>query len=256
MLHNKRHITQLVLSVFGGVLLSSVFSVAHASTTQSPFALSDLSISSPALTATPFSQTNTHLFEHLNERFRQNHQQAITLAQPKDKGKRTTETISLSPTPTESSLITETIIATKTEVTPTLTPTATPNTPQTNTPISMATAGGLNADVLFSMSNTHRIAIGLPVFQQDQRVCTLAQERAPEIGAEIAEGHMHSGKNSHNFPYWFTENIISMNSEAAAFDWWIHDEIHREALEGQYTYSCVACSGNSCVQEFTNFAPK
>ncbi len=154
-----------------------------------------------------------------------------------------------------------------TEETPTPTPSPTPQTPaaKSTTQITISTAGsgsntstggGLNADVLFSMSNSYRTSHGLVAFQKDERVCSLAAQRAPEIGAEISEGHMHSGKNSHNFPFWFTENIISMNSEAAAFNWWINDPIHHDAIVGNYTNSCVACSGNSCVQEFTNFQGK
>jgi len=102
------------------------------------------------------------------------------------------------------------------------------------------------------MSNSYRVGKGLASFQKDERVCSLAAARAPEIGAEISEGHMHSGKNSHNAGFSFTENIITMNSEAAAFNWWINDTIHRVQIEANNKYSCVACSGNACVQEFSN----
>ena len=153
-------------------------------------------------------------------------------------------------------------------VTPTLAPsptptpiksgptTAPPTTTQPTQTGSNTSNGGLNADVLFSMSNNYRAGRGLPPFQTDARICSLAAQRAPEIAAEISEGHMHSGKNSHNFPYWFNENIITMRSEAEAFNWWVNDPIHHDAIVGNYTHSCVACSGTACVQEFTNFQPK
>ncbi len=115
---------------------------------------------------------------------------------------------------------------------------------------------GLNADVLFNLSNSYRVSKGLSIFQKDARVCSLAVARAPQIGLEIAEGRMHAGKNSHNFSYWFNENIISMRTEQEAFNWWVGDPIHHAAIVGDYTYSCVACKGDSCVQEFTNFQPK
>ncbi|HSW48266.1 MAG TPA: CAP domain-containing protein [Candidatus Saccharimonadales bacterium] len=159
--------------------------------------------------------------------------------------------ISASPT----SILSPTNTSTPIKSDPPLSPTVTP-TPQTIQTGSNSSNGGLNADALFSMSNSYRKSHGLAEFQTDARVCTLAAQRAPEIGAEIAEGHMHSGKNSHNFPYWFNENIISMNSEAAAFNWWVNDPIHHDAIVGAYANSCVACSGNSCVQEFTNFQGK
>lgn len=139
---------------------------------------------------------------------------------------------------------------------PTKTPTPTPVTtaqPPTNAPLSN---GGLNADVLFDMSNAYRASQGLPPFQKDARACELAVARAPEINAEVANGNMHAGMYGRNLPYWNTENIIAMAGEQAAFNWWINDGIHHAAIVGNYTYSCVACSGNSCAQEFTNFQPK
>lgn len=156
----------------------------------------------------------------------------------------------ISPTPTPSPTITPTpTLAPETSITP---PTSQTQSTGSNT----STGGGLNADVLFSMSNNYRAGLGLPAFQKDERVCSLAAQRAPEIGAEISEGHMHSGKDSHNFTYRFTENIIDFRSEAEAFNWWINDHIHRVQIEAQNTHSCVACAGTACVQEFTNFQGK
>ncbi len=160
--------------------------------------------------------------------------------------------------------------------TPTLTPTPSPTvsiaTPSpTSTPIPTASptapvapastegnasTGGLNADVLFSMSNNYRASKGMATQQTDARICSLAQARAPQIAAEIAEGHMHSGKDSHGFPYRFTENIITMRSEAEAFNWWVNDYIHKVQIEENNTHSCVACAGNACTQLFTSFQPK
>ncbi len=140
--------------------------------------------------------------------------------------------------------------------TPTPQPTATPTpVPQPSSPI-LSTPGGLNADKLFSMANSYRAERGLPAFQKDERSCQLAAARAPEIAEEVATGTMHSGLQARNLPYWNTENIISMRTEEEAFTWWINDDIHRRAIEGNFTYSCVACSGNSCAQEFTNYQPK
>ena len=149
------------------------------------------------------------------------------------------------------------------QVLPTAAPIATPAltlTP-TETPTPIITVSpqhpiGLNADKLFTLANNYRKSLGLNELLKDDRTCALANARAPEIGAEIANGTMHSGMRARNLPFWNSENIISMGSEDAAFNWWIHDQIHKEAIEGAYTYSCVACAGYSCVQEFTNFSPK
>lgn len=142
---------------------------------------------------------------------------------------------------------------------PTITPTDTPKptpTPQTTIITSPSNPGGLNADVLFDMVNSYRSSKGLPAFQKDDKTCSLASSRAPEVANEVASGTMHSGLRARNLPYWNTENIISMRNETEAFNWWINDQIHREAIESNNTYSCVACSGNSCAEEFTNYQPK
>ena len=150
---------------------------------------------------------------------------------------------------------------------PTIKPTNTPlptdkpkliiNSPSPEVKVSTPVVSfGLSADKIFSMVNAHRESLNLAAFQKDERACTLAEARAPEVGQEIAAGTMHKGMYGRNLPYWNTENIISMDSEEAAFNWWIHDYIHKVAIEGPYTYSCIACSGNNCAEEFTNFQPK
>ena len=158
--------------------------------------------------------------------------------------------IEATPTPTEE--------PTPTVVPPTIAPSPT-TIPQPTQPVaSTATGnpGGLNADLLFTMANAFRQRLGLPEFQKDDRVCSLAASRAPEIAAEIAGGYMHAGLYARNLPYWSTENIITMRTEDAAFNWWVNDPPHRAALAGNYTHSCVACVGNACAQEFTSFQPK
>jgi uncharacterized protein YkwD len=162
------------------------------------------------------------------------------------------------PTPTKSPTATPTKAPTPTQATPTpttkLSPTTAPAAPTAAS--SNTSTGGLNADVLFSMSNNYRTGKGLPPFQTDERICALASARAPQISAEISGGYMHAGKDSHGFPYWFTENIIEFRTEAEAFNWWVNDYIHRVQIEEPNTHSCVACSGNACVQLFTSFKPK
>ncbi len=127
---------------------------------------------------------------------------------------------------------------------------ATPANAQTSPP------PGLNADKIFDLINAHRTSKNLPALEKHPVSCELAVSRAPEIRAEIYGGYMHSGLRKRKLPYWNAENIISMRTEEAAVRWWINDYIHRVQLEGNYKYSCVACVGNSCAQEFTNFTPK
>ncbi len=115
----------------------------------------------------------------------------------------------------------------------------------------------LNADLLFEMANNHRVKIGLSPFEKDDRICKIAQDRGPALQNEIfGSGRMHSGFYALNLPYWATENIAGYNTEEQTFGFWVTDRIHKEAIEGDYKYSCVACYGNFCSQIFTNFAPK
>ncbi len=184
---------------------------------------------------------------------------ALTTPKPKEADQVASESSALeAETPTQTPSPTPTIAVTPIP-TSTPIPTALPTTPAPVAPASTGgntSTGGLNADVLFSMSNSYRAGKGLAPFQTDARICSLAQARAPQIAAEIAEGHMHSGKDSHGFPYRFIENIITMRSEAEAFNWWVNDYIHRVQIEENNTHSCVACAGNACVQHFTSFQPK
>lgn len=182
-----------------------------------------------------------------------------------------TETPPIDPTPTifaanlvEPKTLPSITPTTEPTVTPTKTPTPTPiekptetpNTPPPATPQSLANPGGLDAEKLFSMSNEFRAARGLPPFQKDERTCSLAASRAPEVAGEVASGTLHAGLAARALPYWNTENIISMNSEESAFNWWVNDPIHHDAIVGNFTYSCVACVGGNCAQEFTNYQPK
>jgi len=172
-----------------------------------------------------------------------------------------TPTITL-PQPTPTIYIQPTITVDPTQVA-VISPTAVPSQqPATTpavvsyTPVPQSNAGGLNAADIFSMVNSYRANLGLPAFQQDAKTCSLAQVRAPEVAGEVASGNYHAGLIAMNLSYWNTENIISMNSDQAAFNWWINDPIHHAAIVSNNTYSCIACSGNNCAEEFTSYQPK
>lgn len=118
-------------------------------------------------------------------------------------------------------------------------------------------SGSLSPDVLFDMINARRSEIGLPAYQKDDRVCQLAQERGPELAGEMSSGNLHAGFYGRNWPYWGSENMISLGSEQAAFNWWMNSALHRRAIENpNYTHSCGVCYGRNCAQIFTAFQPK
>jgi uncharacterized protein YkwD len=248
------------LCVVAGIFFSTAF-LAHASTLTLPqqYNYPGLTFSDPLMYTQPLSvpePTQALSFASQN-----------ALLITKDTKKKPLEELVISPTvaitnasiqnPTPTLYQPSTTI-TETLPSPTPQPTTTPTTPaqQTTVTTTQPNPGGLNADVLFSMVNSYRQSQGLPAFQQDAKTCSLAQQRAPQVDGEIAAGDMHAGLKALNLPYWNTENIISMNSEAAAFNWWLNDPIHHEAIVSNATYSCVACSGNACAEEFTSYVPK
>jgi uncharacterized protein YkwD len=120
-----------------------------------------------------------------------------------------------------------------------------------------AASHSLSSEVLFQKINNHRAKIGLPAFQKDERICQVAQSRAPELYREIfVTRRMHQGFYGRKLPYWATENMIHQNTEDQAFNWWMRSYIHRKAIQGNYKYACGACSGKSCAMIFTSFQPK
>jgi uncharacterized protein YkwD len=130
-------------------------------------------------------------------------------------------------------------------------------TKQTARPIPPQSLTSLNPDIIFTLINGHRASIGKAPFQKDDRICAIAQSRAPELYNEIFVTHtMHQGFYARNLPFWATENMAHYKDETTIVAWWLNSPIHRRAIEGDYTYSCGACAGNSCNQIFTSFQPK
>lgn len=151
-------------------------------------------------------------------------------------------------------LIHSTPIPTKTPI-PTPSPTLSEQTAVANKAISKPSS--LNSELLFIMINNHRISIGKPPFEKDERLCSLARERGPELYDEIFVNYnVHAGLNNRNLPYWITENMAHYDTEEKVFNWWMNSSLHKSAIEGDFKYSCGECYGNSCAQLFTSWVPK
>lgn len=114
----------------------------------------------------------------------------------------------------------------------------------------------VNADTLFSIVNNYRTSIGLPPFEKDSVICDIAKKRGPELDREVETGTIHAGFYALNLPYWATENMKYGGNEQEMFNWWLNSPIHRNAIEGNYKYSCGECFGHSCNQIFTNYQQK
>lgn len=117
-------------------------------------------------------------------------------------------------------------------------------------------AFALDQELLFSMVNSKRAEVGLASFEKHPEVCSVAQSRGPQLLPELQGGYLHAGFWNRNLPYWATENMIWFDSETSAVNWWLNSYVHRSAIYGSYKYSCLVCSGNACVQIFTNLTPK
>lgn len=114
-----------------------------------------------------------------------------------------------------------------------------------------------NPDLILQMINIHRKTKSLPAFEKHPDLCKLAESRAPELHNEIfGSSWIHAGFYNRDIPYWITENMASYPTEEAVVQWWLGSTVHRAAIEGDYQYSCGACSANSCAQLFTSFSPK
>lgn len=141
----------------------------------------------------------------------------------------------------------------------TIAPSMVPN-PMQQAPLDMYPADGANLDsnLIHDLINAHRAAIGKPGFQKDPALCQLAQVRSVELHGELFEGkgYLHSGLYNRNLPYWITENAKYGSNEAGTVRWWLNSPIHRSAIEGDYSYSCGACTGTKCTQLFTSYTPK
>ncbi len=135
----------------------------------------------------------------------------------------------------------------------------TPPTPLVTPAVSVieTNTATLSADLLFSLTNTHRAEIGLPAFEHDVQVCSVADSRKYEMVDEIFSTHnLHAGFYAKNLPYWATENLIWQHTEKEALNWWLNSPIHRSAIEGNYKYACGVCNGEVCNMVFTNYEPK
>lgn len=115
----------------------------------------------------------------------------------------------------------------------------------------------LDSELILKLINDQRNKLKLPAFEKDQKLCTLALYRGPQLYDEIFNtGKLHFGLYDLNLPYWITENMAYFDSEQLVVQWWMRSFIHRSAILGDFKYSCGVCVGNACAQLFTNYIPK
>jgi hypothetical protein len=109
-----------------------------------------------------------------------------------------------------------------------------------------------DARIIFDKVNGHRQSIGMPPLAEDPELCGYAAERAPEINDEIFGGsYVHAGYRQRGLSaLGIVENQVGMGSVDANFNWWMSSGLHRGSIEGNFSGTCVACVGPSCIQLF------
>lgn len=115
----------------------------------------------------------------------------------------------------------------------------------------------LNAKFLTLLINEWRIGQKLKPYVTDDRLCSLSNDRV--LKDERFDNHKGQKGRVYD-PYYaipkgvtISENIGISTSEYLLLQSWLASPTHAEALRHDYKYSCVACSGDYCVQEFSNF---
>jgi uncharacterized protein YkwD len=176
-----------------------------------------------------------------------------TVTQPTPKPSATAETKDSKNLSPEEKILEETKTASKAAQDKTESPSPSPTALPSTTPVA---SGNSNSEAMFQMVNDYRAKLGLKAFEKDERICKIAEGRAPQVNGELESGNLHKGFRDLNLPYWASENIAAYSTIEQDFKFWISDYIHKKAIESDNKYSCVACSGASCSQIFTSFVSK
>lgn len=116
---------------------------------------------------------------------------------------------------------------------------------------------GLDEGKLWSLIQEWRQSQGLKPYIKDQRLCSVAEQRLPEIRNEWS--HDKFEKRFSNAQYWpydyeIAENLAQgFDSEKNLLESWLSSSSHRKILNYSYTYSCIETSDGYAVQVFANF---
>lgn len=107
----------------------------------------------------------------------------------------------------------------------------------------------LNADKLFSEINIWRTEVGKKPYTKLDSLCEIANKRVKQI----VNNFTHSQFSKLEYPSTLSENLAkNPNGEEKTIDMWLNSKSHREALESNYTYSCIATEGTYAVQIFSS----
>lgn len=106
---------------------------------------------------------------------------------------------------------------------------------------------------LWQIINNWQIKQGWEPYIENDYLCILAKERLEETRTDWS----HKGFEKYIGTFKYTnlgENLVrDYATEEEAFRAWLTSPPHRKNLTDYYTYSCLRCEGNRCVQLFLNY---
>lgn len=111
----------------------------------------------------------------------------------------------------------------------------------------------LDSNKLWSLVNEHRIKLGLKPFIKDQRLCEIANIRSIDIQKDYSHDQFIPRLPKDSLNQIYSENIVSAINEDLALKGWLVSTPHRKAIDGNWTYSCIATNGSFAVQIFSSF---
>ena len=112
----------------------------------------------------------------------------------------------------------------------------------------------LDENKLFDLVNIYRQSKGLSMLTKSVVTCGIATLRVNEIQNDFShDGFRRNSQkwiNSYNLSY-LGENLAEdYSSEEIVLSKWLKSSKHRENLMDDYSYSCMRCKNNKCVQIF------
>lgn len=106
---------------------------------------------------------------------------------------------------------------------------------------------------LWRMINEYEAGNNLRPFIESPKVCMMAEKRLIETKTNWS----HAGFYIHLNDFTYTrigENLVKgYYSEQSTFQAWLNSPLHKKNLTSGYTYSCLRCEENRCVQIFASF---
>lgn len=112
----------------------------------------------------------------------------------------------------------------------------------------------ISEDELWTEVNNWRKLRNYKTYQRDEQLCEYAEVRASEIKTEF--NHDIFIERFKNHPFEISENMVDStidNDVHTAMYSWLKSTDHREALERNYTHSCIKCNDGYCVQLFSSY---